>query len=251
MLLVFYFQANSQTLTFKEVLQFYEGNTSTEISDSTASKVFELERSERWSPFNTGIIVLNEPEFIALTVESRCGAGGFCERSVLVSFTHDGKIIDKTLFESAYGDCTFATIRENIFISDSLLIFTYLDQEYKDCNLDNKEEYLKNELQLEYVFIDKGNFEAPIIRYIDTRRKYYIGSTKFLTPGDLTQYTKDELSIIRNEIFASQGYTFDTPKWQQYFSKQVWYKPIDKNVDKYLSMIERHNIKVLLKAEED
>lgn len=240
-------QTQSQNLTFGELLDIYEKGSQVELEDSTAFTLFGFERAERWSPFRTGTIIFKEAEYVALTVEAYCGGGSWCDKSVLVTMSYDGRLIDQAAFESEYGDCSWYLGRKNILTSDSLLIFTNIDQEWADC--DDDESYEKNELQIEYVFINNGRFERPIIRKMDTRRKYLIGSTKFLNTDDLSDYSKEELAAVRNEIFAAHGYTFDTPKWQQYFSEQVWYKPIDKQIDKYLSMIERHNIEVLLKAE--
>lgn len=247
-LLVCWNMTEGQSLTFDQLLKFYEKGSGQRLDDSTASKYFDFTPNEYARKLETGIILFRSQNHIALTAETNCGAGGYCSSSNVSTFKYDGELIDQAAFESGYGDCVFSKDRDNIYVSDSLLIFADLDFEIADCASD-EEVVIKNELQIEYVFINNGKFNRPIIRKIDTRRKYYIGSSQFLKPSDLGKYSKDELATIRNEIFASHGYTFDTPKWQQYFEQQEWYKPINKEVDKYLSMIERHNIQELLKAE--
>ena len=50
---------------------------------------------------------------------------------------------------------------------------------------------------------------------------------------------------MKNEIFARYGYIFKSEDLISYFSAKEWYKPLYENVDKYLSEIEHHNIKVI------
>ena len=54
---------------------------------------------------------------------------------------------------------------------------------------------------------------------------------------------------MRNEIFAAHGYIFKTAKWSDFFKTKDWYSPRFENVDKYLTIIERENIKMIKKHE--
>lgn len=59
-----------------------------------------------------------------------------------------------------------------------------------------------------------------------------------------------ELGIMRNEIFARYGYIFRTGgKMASYFSKQDWYKGVYRNVDQFLTEIEKANIKKIQRIE--
>lgn len=79
---------------------------------------------------------------------------------------------------------------------------------------------------------------------------YTQGSTTELSDAHIKAMSTDKLKIMRNEIFARYGYTFiKGGKMDTYFRAQSWYKPQHKNVDAFLTEIEKHNIKLIKKEE--
>jgi hypothetical protein len=74
-------------------------------------------------------------------------------------------------------------------------------------------------------------------------------SINLLSETELTNYTKEELLIMRNEIFADHGYIFKTETLKSYFSKQKWYTPLYDSVDGQLTEIEEANLQLILAAE--
>jgi len=75
--------------------------------------------------------------------------------------------------------------------------------------------------------------------------KYPETSLVKLTIKDLNNYSKKELKIMRNEIFARNGYQFiKGSKMDDYFSKQEWYKE-NANNQVLLSLIEEYNIDLI------
>jgi hypothetical protein len=79
--------------------------------------------------------------------------------------------------------------------------------------------------------------------------KYPNASTKKLQETDLKGISKQELKIMRNEIFARYGYIFKTKEMADYFKKQKNYAPYMENVDAFLSDIELKNIELIKKFE--
>ena len=76
----------------------------------------------------------------------------------------------------------------------------------------------------------------------------------FLSDRICTQYALgtldgDVLRIMRNEIYARQGYRFSDKKLQAYFDSCKWYKPIPDNSKVNLTGIETLNVS-LIKQEE-
>lgn len=57
--------------------------------------------------------------------------------------------------------------------------------------------------------------------------QYFIvdSDSRYLTETELSAYTDEELSFIRNEIFARYGYVFKKDKYANYFSEKSWYTP--------------------------
>ena len=77
---------------------------------------------------------------------------------------------------------------------------------------------------------------------------YHITSSRLLTEEDIKGKTKNELKIMRNEIFARHGYIFGSKDMKQYFSKQSWYRPTTSNVT--LSSIEHYNVNFIKSYEQ-
>ena len=70
-------------------------------------------------------------------------------------------------------------------------------------------------------------------------------SERFLTASDLQYLSKEELKIMRNEIFARHGYIFQTQVMKTYFQNQSWYSPQHSNVNSLLTNIEQKNIALI------
>ncbi|HLK28769.1 MAG TPA: YARHG domain-containing protein [Puia sp.] len=93
----------------------------------------------------------------------------------------------------------------------------------------------------------------PIVsRICDVCGRYPVAWQRNLTNDDLKKLSAEERKIMRNEIFARYGYIFTKSEdMKEYFSKQVWYKPINSNVDNSLSPIEKSNAELILSYEKD
>jgi len=74
-------------------------------------------------------------------------------------------------------------------------------------------------------------------------------STSLLEISDLTGLSKQDLKIMRNEIFARHGYIFKTPEMKSYFASQSWYQPKYNNVSSMLTKVELLNVALIKKYE--
>ena len=75
---------------------------------------------------------------------------------------------------------------------------------------------------------------------------YGKASYRNLDPNELKKMSKNELAIMRNEIYARYGYIFiKNGKMDQYFTKQDWYTAEHKDVDRFLNEIELSNIQLI------
>jgi hypothetical protein len=68
-----------------------------------------------------------------------------------------------------------------------------------------------------------------------------------LTESDLQGMSKQELRILRNEIYARHGRKFKSEDLQVYFSAQSWYQPLYDEVQ--LNSIEKKNVEFIQKHE--
>ena len=74
-------------------------------------------------------------------------------------------------------------------------------------------------------------------------------SEKLLNADELSRLNKDDLKIMRNEIFARHGYIFKTPEMKSYFATQSWYRGQYEDVTSMLSNIEKQNVEFIKKHE--
>lgn len=72
--------------------------------------------------------------------------------------------------------------------------------------------------------------------------KYPQGSDRPFFEDELSRYSKTELKLMRNEIYARNGYIFSDSTLNAYFRKQPWYQPRYNDVSSYLTDIEKDNI---------
>lgn len=61
----------------------------------------------------------------------------------------------------------------------------------------------------------------------DETEYLFPSDSQYITDADLAQFTKDEIVLLRNEIYARHGYVFSDPKISAYFASQSWYLPIE------------------------
>lgn len=76
-------------------------------------------------------------------------------------------------------------------------------------------------------------------------------STTELTKVDVENLTKGDLLVIRNMIYARHGYSFKNRPLRVFFDAQEWYIPVNTDIKKDLTEIEKKNIQLLLKYEKN
>lgn len=79
--------------------------------------------------------------------------------------------------------------------------------------------------------------------------QYPIASKQLLTDDDVNNLVKEELEIMRNEIFARHGYCFKRKNLREQFEDKDWYIPNTVDVKKDLTEIEKKNILLIKRFE--
>ncbi len=75
-------------------------------------------------------------------------------------------------------------------------------------------------------------------------------SMQVLSISDLNSLDKNELQIMRNEIFARYGYRFkEGGKMAQHFSTKRWYKAQHDSVRQFFTELEKQNIALIIEVE--
>ena len=94
-------------------------------------------------------------------------------------------------------------------------------------------------------YIDIGMSENEILGYGSS---YSDILSKIIVTGKIAE--EDEfryLSLLRNEMYARNGYIFKDAGLQEFFNQMPWYKPISENVQ--LNAYERSNVRAIKRLE--
>lgn len=74
-------------------------------------------------------------------------------------------------------------------------------------------------------------------------------SVRKLTKSELSGFSSDALALIRNEIYARNGYVFQKEKYRDYFGSKLWYSPDPNFNESYLNETEKYNIQLIKSME--
>ncbi len=72
--------------------------------------------------------------------------------------------------------------------------------------------------------------------------RYPDASMRLLGHVDVCNLSKEELRLMRNEIFARHGYIFKSADLNEYFNRQPWYSGRYSDVSSMLSEVENKNV---------
>jgi hypothetical protein len=89
--------------------------------------------------------------------------------------------------------------------------------------------------------------------YFSTTRKLFEknASNEELTSDFVSNLTKADIFILRNSIFARHGFAFRDKQLRMYFEQFDWYMPVFGDVKDDLTEIEKKNIDLLLRYEQN
>lgn len=188
--------------------------------------------------------------------------GYYEERSDIITVNDKMEPIDKLSIEEGYiqGPCS-DEIRFRFIDDNTLEVNLIKETNHPTYNMMTSYAYhhISSEGKITPIKID-GLY--PFTRMIKMTDFYFKGcfsrdlteeesnsklnEDEYLNFANLEHLTIEDLDIMRNEIYAVHGYKFKNKKWQDYFTKQAWYKPQFDNVDDQLTEIEKHNVTAIL-----
>ena len=210
------------------LLLFYSISFSSDyLSDISSGKWYSIEKDTLVKYFrlredffkynyleNLSIIdTINNWYLISLSVG--CGAGGYCGFTNLYTVNGDGNVRDSfEEFKEERGDLLFSSIKKGLYFKGGYLKVISKEEEYGGEMGDTT---IFSTTQTSNWVIVNGYFKPRAIDY------NYLLTTRF---KELENKTIDELRLLRNEIFARNGYPFHNAELKQYFSKFDWYTEI-------------------------
>jgi hypothetical protein len=93
------------------------------------------------------------------------------------------------------------------------------------------------------------NLVRKNFKYDPSQGLYPEASTRLLTSADVNNLVKDDLRVMRNEVYARHGYCFKLREVRQMFEGYDWYMPVSTDVRMKLTAIEQKNEKLIKQFE--
>ncbi len=123
-------------------------------------------------------------------------------------------------------------------------------RELLDNNTDLNEAYQTQDSYTEdYDTEVSQTFENQNGDYKTQQEYLFPSNTTYITEYDLASKSKDEIALIRNEIYARHGYIFTTDECKNYFFSKTWYSPNPYFDESLFNPIERANKETIVNYE--
>jgi hypothetical protein len=254
LIILFFTNSFSQFKTtddFDKFISYFKIIDSTEINTvkneriplELSKKIFgeELFSEHVTSTYTIGI--LNSNKNITGIIELGCPAAGYCASFYIFTFNNDHIPKTTILGSSLYQAFSVVFCFFSYYYDSILEVYSGSSEidEYTDVETILTENY-------EYYLIDELGYKKVYMNRASKNRKYPISTTKLLKKNVIEKLSKQQLDIMRNEIFADKGYMFKTDKWKEYFSDKAWYNPKYEDVNNKISIIEKMNIQTILEV---
>jgi hypothetical protein len=121
--------------------------------------------------------------------------------------------------------------------------------DYENSKSEEVEYESESEDSLGNPIMEKGVFDEY---YTTTSAVDSLNPSKQLFKKELVEnLSKADIYILRNLIFARHGFTFRDRKLREYFDNHSWYMPIYSDVKNELTPVEKKNIDLLLRYEQN
>lgn len=93
------------------------------------------------------------------------------------------------------------------------------------------------------------NIETPDFSFDENNDYIFPSDSVYLTKSMLDELTKDELALLRNEIYARHGYKFNLEVYKTYFGKKSWYRPNEYFDESMFNEVEKSNKDLIVEYE--
>ncbi|WP_461630272.1 YARHG domain-containing protein [Labilibaculum euxinus] len=200
------------------------------IIDNNVVSIFAIE----------SIDVKNGSVFI---IEAMYPEGGYSSSLLAILFSKNENVVETKVVGSNMIDYEGGVRCDVDIVNDSLI-----EVIKKTVELNDLDEEIVSKMDYSYLRIKERSISLIELIKPSKGREYPETTVRILGLSELMKMDKSSLDIMRNEIFASHGYIFKTEKWKEYFTDKIWYIPKYYDVNDKLSIIEKINVKNILKA---
>ena len=172
-----------------------------------------------------------------------CLVGGYFAYSKFVASDESEELADNTVTEEVVEETPEETVtEENTNTVEEPITETSQETTVEEENTQENEPIIEEPTNEENsVQVNDDNYDLVVLD------KVYDEVINKGNEAYLNNFSSDELAIIRNTLYAKNGYKFKKKEYQEYFGEKSWYNPttssqniLTKNEEKLANIIKRY-----------
>lgn len=156
------------------------------------------------------------------------------------------QIVDDSIIMDAYGysdDSQYGTHYLKIASSDGSLALDAVQ-------LQSSDDWMYQDYSYDTSSSEDWSSESYTASAYSPSSEYLFPSdSQYITTADLAGRSQQEVTLIRNEIYARHGYIFKSQDIQNYFAEKSWYYPNQYFDESLLNAVEKSNIDTIIAYE--
>lgn len=263
---------NHAIVNYKEdLLGYWVGYFKPDFSEEEMDSIFESESELVNHLYKKITFSIDEIKADSVFGHTIC-AGNISPFKGLLKENNNNFEMEVTEFKKLKTDGDFLILIQK---NDSILTGKWNAHHVEDVQVAQRKFYLKkkffkydpnHQLDITFFNVDKSKEMIYLTDTIDGKVEEYIDHEYFATTDKLfiANASKDELSsdfvsnltkadifILRNSIFARHGFAFRDKQLRIYFEHFDWYMPVFGDVKNELTDVEKRNIDLLIRFEEN
>ena len=212
--------------------------TKTEEPKETTDKQTKEDKSQNDKPVkdNSKIIKIG----IAILIVILCLVGGYFAYSKFVASDESEELADNTVTEEVVEETPEETVtEENTNTVEEPITETsqeLIEESQEGGPVSEEASSEENSVQ-----VNDDNYDLVVLD------KVYDEVINRGNEAYLNNFSSDELAIIRNTLYARNGYKFKKKEYQEYFGEKSWYNPttssqniLTRNEEKLANIIKRY-----------
>ena len=180
---------------------------------------------------------------IAILIVILCLVGGYFAYSKFVASDESEELADNTVTEEVIEESPQeAPVEEASNITETPVVETSQETTVEEENTQENEPVIEEPTNEENsVQVNDDNYDLVVLD------KVYDEVINKGNEAYLNNFSSDELAIIRNTLYAKNGYKFKKKEYQEYFGEKSWYNPttssqniLTRNEEKLANIIKRY-----------
>ena len=180
---------------------------------------------------------------IAVLIAILCLVGGYFAYSKFVASDESEELADNTVTEEVIEESPQeAPVEEASNITETPVVETSQETTVEEENTQENEPVIEEPTNEENsVQVNDDNYDLVVLD------KVYDEVINKGNEAYLNNFSSDELAIIRNTLYARNGYKFKKKEYQKYFGEKSWYNPttssqniLTKQEEKLANIIKRY-----------